>query len=252
MSHQVNELARRHFNHKGLKAMAESHKNFEEEDKLRREMQVKGVTPLFGGDREAHKTVSINPETGKEDYNVYHSDLQAKLDWKGAKEKIWDTVKPNLGQLSNEQASKVLKAIDGYIATGTWTGINDARIEGLLKHAIKTYQSTPEYTQELKAETKNLGNQDEAQQLIRERLTSEGTLHTFSQTHPQYLEDWLLRKSMEGKDKVAPLVPGLETGIKFKDLNTGKNMDIDLLDPTFERKKEVTDKDVNDYIINKK
>lgn len=197
MTHQVNELARRHFNNKNIKLMGE---NFAEGEKAKAHAQAlkdKGLAPLFYNDPDQHQTVNYD-EKGNVQLAKYAYKGEAPLDWRKERQDVWDTVKANMGQMSQKDVAATLNAIDGYIATGVWKGISDKRVTGLLEHAIKTYEATPHYNQELRAVMAQNGGDEEAAKVeLRSRMSSEGILHTFSETHPQYLDDWKEKLRMQ-------------------------------------------------------
>lgn len=195
MTSQVNELARRHYNNKTIQALSESKANADKEDDLIMKLGAQGIKPWFVQDRSKHQTISYDAD-GKVQYNVFKGTAEAPLDRQAKRAKIWSVVEPNMSQLSGDQVKNVMQAIPGYISTGEWKGITDKRIKGLLDNALKSYEDTPEYSQELRYETEQLGNSEAAKAEIRKSMLSEGLLKTFSQTNPQYLRDYSLEDAV--------------------------------------------------------
>jgi len=192
---QVNELARRHYNNKTIQALSESKANADKEDDLIMKLKAQGVDPWFVQDRSKHETVTYD-ENGKVKYNIFKGTAEAPLDRQAKRAKIWSVVEPNMSQLSETQVKNVMQAIPGYLATGEWKGVSDKRIKGLLDNAMKSYEDTPEYSQELRYETQQRGDSDAAKAEIRKSMLSEGLLRTFSQTNPQYLRDYSLEDAL--------------------------------------------------------
>jgi hypothetical protein len=217
MTMRVNALARQYHTDPRIRAMQESRMNWDKEQAMAQEIRMKtGKDPLFMGSAGSHKTVSTD-ENGKPVYNIYRSSAEAPLDWQEKRQNIWSVIQPNMGQLSKEQIRKTLQEIPGYLATGTWRGIGDAKIKNLLDEAVSAYQSTPEYRQEVKY-LESLGDEN-ADQTVKTRVLKEGLLKTFSQTDPQYMRDWILEDQMQAaKTPQVPSIPFIEAmpAIKLK------------------------------------
>lgn len=198
MNHQVNELARRHFNNKALKAMAESHKNFEEEDKLAKEMLLRGRTPLFKGQRETHKTVSVNPETGKQEFNVYRSKLEDQLDYDKMKSTIWDDIKPDAGYTTSALRAN-LPSLYGYHTIQDWKGISGGydkngkavgKIGQQFANAMRRYMDTPEYSQEVrKLEHEENLTKEFAEEHVQKNMLANGMMRTFGDTSARFIDE---------------------------------------------------------------
>ena len=208
MTMRINALARKYQTDPDVKAVSESRANFDRQQKLAEEIRMKtGKDPLFMGDPAAHRTVTIDPETGKKTYNVFRSTAEADLDKQARRQSIWSVIQPNMGPLTQNQVRTMLPAIDGYIATGTWRGISggeNGKIAQLLESAMNSYRGTTEYKQE-KRFLQETQPEADAEATIRQRMFDEGLLKTFSQVDPSYVRDWMLEDRM--KTTATPDIP---------------------------------------------
>lgn len=224
MSSRVNALARRYVNDPRRKAIEESYRNFEEEEKRAAALRDKGITPIFIGDRAAHKSISIDPETGQVTPNVYRSKMQAQLEYDPTKDKIWSVLQPDQ-TWSTSEARADLTTLPGYMTVEEIRGISGGygpdgkpvgKVAQQFGNALIRYMSTPEYTQEKELLTQQLGSPEAADARIQQTLLSTGMMRAFQQKNPQFLQDWIMKKQMEDAPAEMQAALDLETGVRFE------------------------------------
>lgn len=222
MTHQVNELARRHVNNKSLKAMAETRAVVDAEDELVMKMRAAGQEPLFLQDRTKYKSVSYD-EKGNPIYNVYKATAETPLDYQAKKADIWNVIKPSLAGLSEKQVNDTMRSIDNYITTGIWKGISNKTIQDKVENALTAYKGTSEYRQERKVDmltAQEMGLEGKAaddwvESEQRRKMKAEGMLRVFSESHPDYVKDWTAAVQMSDEsDTDTSSSIGLLNGIR--------------------------------------
>ena len=212
MSSRVNALARRYVNDPRRKAIEEQASIADQENKLSLEIAAKtGKKPLFGTDWTKHQAWVIDPETGKGSANIKQSGIESQLEYDQQRNAMWESVKPDQF-FTPAEAIAGLKKLPGYLTVAQMKGVTGDKITDQFKNALLRYYSTPEYAQEKKLLTQEAlaaGATPEEADLqadmqIQKQVKSVGLMKVFSETDAKFMQDWMLKASMDNANTENP------------------------------------------------
>ena len=185
MSTRVNALAREYSRDKRIQTLTDSKANADKYESEIADMKAKGITPVLTKDPSKHQSVTIG-EDGKPVYNVFKAIPEARLGYDERIQDIWKDMQADAYSYLPEDEAK---ALEGYITTKQWSGISPEKIARLEGIAMKRYEQTPEFDQQMRVLKAKGMEEEKAKDLIFENLRGVGKMKEFNKIQDKYLQD---------------------------------------------------------------
>lgn len=182
---RVRQLARDVIGNEALRASVQNKKAIQEEEALVQQIQASGNIPLRLNDPTTFKTRNEDGSLNRYTPNVMSLGV---YEIETAKKEMFNDLQADAA--AGELTRAELDDIQGFLQTGSWSGISSRRIKDYMEHALSRYKATPTYQKEvIKLQQEGITDPDLIERHIENTLLSTGLERVFNITGVNYQSD---------------------------------------------------------------
>lgn len=212
---QIAQLAAKFKGDPDLAIMMANREKQKAEEAINNELTAKGQKVL-NFNKSGFKTISYDSK-GKKIYNTYNPASEAMHNYHDAQAKYFDQLQADAfsGGLSKSD-------MEGFLQTGTFSGLSGKKIQAQANRALGSYLQTPEGNQQLRNYTQLQGmTPQQAMETIQKEMIASGMERQFTQSQTQYMQDPLYM--LEAKAALTPKGKKNSEGVGYP-LETEKSL----------------------------
>lgn len=180
---QIAQLAAKFKGDPDLAVMIANKQKQDAEDKVNMELTARGQK-ILNFNKPGFKTISYDKDR-KKVYNDYAPASEAMHNYHDAQAKYFDQI-----QADGSSGGLSHSAMQGFLQTGSFTGISGTKIKRQADRALESYLQTPEGNQQLRNYTQLQGmTPEQATKAIQHEMISTGMERVFSHSQTNYMQD---------------------------------------------------------------
>lgn len=182
---RVRQLARDVIGNEALRASVQNKKAIQEEEALMQQIQASGDIPLRLNDPTTFRTRNEDGSLNRYTPNVMRL---GATEIESVKKELFNDLQADAadGKLTRAE----LDDIEGFLQTGSWSGISSRKVKDYMEHALNRYKATPTYQKEvIKLQQEGITDPDLIEKHIENTLLSTGLERVFNRTGINYQRD---------------------------------------------------------------